>query len=208
MATVSYTYDLKCNGGNVSQVKINGTDVKRVKVNGVDVIHKFVKYTTTVIIRCSIVFDELRLKYAYTECGDRYYRLVGSGKIVVSYSTSGDALSLSGGQIPSVRVVLDGFRIFDNNSDDELYGTYDVTPTVSGVTVQTFKDVKSYSVFNDTEVQTYMYSNFSNSYMKINGKKNEFFPPMQSVYVTTDNKTYKEMLASDYSSHSKTVQEY
>ena len=161
MSTVSYTYDLKCNGGNVSQVKINGTDVKRLKVNGVDVIHKFVKYTTILTISCSIVFDELRLRSAYTECGDDYYSLFGSGKIAVFYSASGDALSLSGGQIPSVKVVLNNFKIFDNYTDGKLHGTYIVTPTISGSTVETFNNIESYSVFSDTEVETCCFNQFA-----------------------------------------------
>lgn len=209
MSTVSYTYDLKCNGGNVSQVKINGTDVKRVKVNGVDVIHKFVKYTTILTISCSIVFDELRLIYAYNECGGDYYNLFGSGKIAVFYSASGDALSLSGGQIPSVKVVLDNFRIFDNYTDGRLHGTYNVTPTISGATVETFRNIKSYSVFSDTEVETNIYDNYRNSYMEINGEKSEFLPPIKDVYVTNSNiRTYKEVIISDTTAINKTVQEY
>lgn len=208
MSTVYYTYDLKCNGDNVSQVKINGTDVKRVKVNGVDVIHKFVKYTTILTISCSIVFDELRLRFAYTGCGYDYYYLFGSGKIAVFYSASGDALSLSGGQIPSVKVVLDNFKIFDNYTDGELRGTYNVTPTISGATVKTFNNIESYSVFSDTKVETSIYTNYHNSYMEINGEKSKFLPPIKDVYVTNSNRTYKEVIISDTFALNKTVQEY
>lgn len=104
MATVSYTYDLKCNGGNVSQVKINGTDVKRLKVNGVDVIHKFVTYKTTATIYVWMHISELRAGPVYTSCGYYYSDVDGKGYFFVSSSTSGDSLSDSGGSIPNVEV--------------------------------------------------------------------------------------------------------
>lgn len=90
MATVSYTYKLKCNGGNVSQVKINGTDVKRVKINGVDVINKFSTYTVTVTLNCYIIFREIRKITEYTECGKIYTHYEYTGEIIVSYTLSGD----------------------------------------------------------------------------------------------------------------------
>lgn len=102
MATASYIYNLKCNGGNVSQVKINGTDVKRVKVNGVDVIHKIVEYTTTVTLECYIRFDEITKTDTYDACGERYTCYKCNGQILVGYSTSGDSMSDSGAEVPAV----------------------------------------------------------------------------------------------------------
>lgn len=104
MATATYTYDLKCNGNNVSQVKINGTDVKRVKVNGKDVIHKFVTYKTTATIKCFLRFNSLTARGSYYECGEWYSDVLGSGFFYVSYSADGDSLSDSGGSIPKVEV--------------------------------------------------------------------------------------------------------
>lgn len=102
MATVSYTYDLKCNGGNVSQVKINGTDVKRVKVNRVDVIHKFEKYTTTVTFNCYIRFDKITKTEEWTQCGDTYAVYDYEGRIFVNFTSSGDSINDTGGVLPAV----------------------------------------------------------------------------------------------------------
>lgn len=104
MATVSYTYDLKCNGGNISQVKINGTDVKRLKVNGVDVIHKFVTYKCTATINCSLRFISLKTSTLYQSCGDDYTDITAAGFFYVWHSVRGDSLSDSGGSIPDVEV--------------------------------------------------------------------------------------------------------
>lgn len=111
MATVSYTYGLKYNGGNVSQVKINGTDVKRVKVNGNDVIHKFVKYTTTVTLNCYIRFDKITKTGTYYECGEAYIEYKCNGQILVGYSTSGDSMSDSGAEVPVVGLYFCRYRI-------------------------------------------------------------------------------------------------
>ena len=113
MATVSYTYDLKCNGGNVSQVKINGTDVKRVKVNGVDVIHKFVKYTTTVNINCYIIFNKIIYTGDYTECGATYHYYDYEGTIFVNYTYSGDSIDSTGAVIPTVDFYFRRYHIGD-----------------------------------------------------------------------------------------------
>ena len=120
MATVSYTYDLKCNGGNVSQVKINGTDVKRLKVNGVDVIHKFVTYKTTATIYVWMHISELRAGPVYTSCGNYYSDVDGKGYFFVSSRTSGDSLSDSGGSIPKVEVYVRRCHILEtlNNHHD------------------------------------------------------------------------------------------
>lgn len=120
MATVSYTYDLKCNGGNVSQVKVNGTDVKRVKVNGVDVIHKFITYKTTATINCYIRFSSLKADPADTSCGDYYSDVSGIGNFYVEASTTGDSLSDSGGSIPNVEVYFRSGHILEvrNNYHD------------------------------------------------------------------------------------------
>lgn len=115
MATVSYTYDLKCNGGNVSQVKINGTDVKRVKVNGNDVIHKFVKYTTTVTLNCYIRFDEITKVDRYDECGETYVIYKCNGQILVGYSTSGDSMSDSGAEVPVVELYFRRYKICEEH---------------------------------------------------------------------------------------------
>lgn len=104
MSTVSYTYGLKCNDGNVSQVKINGADVKRLKVNGVDVIHKFVTYKTKATIYVCMHISELSAGPVYTSCGNYYSDVDGKGYFFVSSSTSGDSLSDSGGSIPNVEV--------------------------------------------------------------------------------------------------------
>lgn len=104
MATVSYTYDLKCNGGNISQVKINGTDVKRLKVNGVDVIHKFVTYKCTATINCSLRFISLKTSTLYQSCGDDYTDITAAGFFYVWHRVRGDSLSDSGGSIPDVEV--------------------------------------------------------------------------------------------------------
>lgn len=101
MATVSYTYDLKCNGGNISQVKINGTDVKRVKVNGVDVIHKFVKYTTTVTLNCYIIFNKIRRIRSYDSCGASYSDYEYKGSIFANYAYSGDSIDNTDAVIPA-----------------------------------------------------------------------------------------------------------
>lgn len=111
MATVSYTYDLKCNSGNVSQVKINGTDVKRVKVNGVDVIHKFVKYTTKVTLDCYIRFDEIAEIDTYDVCGVVSTVYKCNGQILVGYRTSGDSMSNSGAEVPAVGLYFCSYRI-------------------------------------------------------------------------------------------------
>lgn len=131
MATVSYTYDLKCNGGNVSQVKINGTDVKRVKVNGNDVIHKFVKYTTTVTLNCYIRFDEITKTGTYNVCGETYISYKCNGQILVGYSTSGDSMSDSGAEVPAVELYFRRYAICEEHfSDLELHHkTFsDITP--------------------------------------------------------------------------------
>lgn len=120
--TVSYTYDLKCNGGNVSQVKINDTDVKRVKVNGVDVIHKFVKYTTTVTLNCYIRFDEITKTGTYDACGETYIEYKCNGQILVGYSTSGDSVDDSGAEVPAVELYFRRYGICESHFPrPELY---------------------------------------------------------------------------------------
>lgn len=117
MATVSYTYDLKCNDGNVSQVKINGTDVKRLKVNGNDVIHKFVTYKCTATITCSLYFTSLKTSALYYSCGeDGLTDITATGFFYVWESTSGDSLSDSGGSIPNVEVYFRKAYILGNST--------------------------------------------------------------------------------------------
>lgn len=140
MATVSYTYDLKCNGGNVSQVKINGTDVKRLKVNGKDVIHKFVTYQTTAIIYVWMHISELRAGPAYTSCGDYYSDVDGKGYFFVSSSTSGDSLSDSGGSIPNVEVYFRRcFILGRQNNHHDTFSNLDPNK------LQTFNNFSSFA---------------------------------------------------------------
>ena len=101
MSTVYYTYDLKCDGSNVSQVKINGTDIKRLKINGVDVIHKFVNYTTTVNINCYIIFNKIRLIGSYDSCGDTQYEYEYEGSIFANYTYSGVSIDNTDAVIPA-----------------------------------------------------------------------------------------------------------
>lgn len=139
MATVSYTYDLKCNGGNVSQVKINGTDVKRVKVNGNDVIHKFVTYTTKATIYVGIYFSQLYASPIYTRCGDYCSDVDGDGYFYVASSTSGDSLSDSGGSIPNVEVYFRRTKVL--NIQINHHDTFsNLDPNKS----QTFNNFSSY----------------------------------------------------------------
>lgn len=210
MATTSYTYDLKCNEGDVSQVKINGTDVKRVKVNGNDVIHKFNAYSTTLIIRIDIIFDTIKNELDYVECGDDYYKISGSGRIAARYYYTGDSMNLSGASVPPVTVVFNNFSIFENNSE-LINGTYAVTPTTSGTTILNFdsKATGFYWADNKDKRSFKLFSNYQNSYMLIDGTKYPFtfsrdFSMSRNEAVSGE----KDCLISNYNVFRKTVQEY
>ena len=209
MATTSYTYDLKCNGNNVSQVKINGTDVKRVKVNGNDVIHKFNAYSTTLIIRIDIIFDTIKNELDYVECGDDYYKISGSGRIAARYYYTGDSMNLSGASVPPVTVVFNDFVILSDRK--VIDGTYKVTPTESGATILNFdKEATGFywEEFEDKRSFKF-FSNYQNSYMLIDGTKYPFtFSRSFSMSRNEVLSGEKDYFAYQEFNFQKTVQEY
>lgn len=142
MSTVCYTYDLKCNDGNVSQVKINGTDVKRLKVNGNDVIHKFVTYKCTATINCSLRFTSLKTSALYWSCGADYTDITATGFFYVWYSVRGDSLSDSGGSIPNVEVYFRRVHILGTTyyTPDFNHATFSNLSPVSELRFGQFSD--------------------------------------------------------------------
>lgn len=212
MATVSYTYDLKCNGGNVSQVKINGTDVKRVKVNGNDVIHKFVTYQTTAKIYVWMHISELRAGPAYTSCSDYYSDVDVKGYFFVSSSTSGDSLSDSGGSIPNVEVYFrSGYILGIQNNHHDTFSNLDPNK------LQTFNNFSKFAtVFidsNDADTPFRLsafkdyYSNGSElrtSWGNVNISAEKYTP-----YLTQGTSTAADIVLGSISkTFTKTVQEY
>ena len=210
MATVSYTYDLKCNGGNISQVKINGTDVKRVKVNGVDVIHKFVTYKTTATIYVWMHISELRAGPAYTSCGYYYSDVYGKGYFFVSSSTSGDSLSDSGGSIPNVEVYFKrGYILGIQNNYHDTFSNLDPNKLQ---TFNNFFQSKTAYEYRDRNEPFHVsafkdYSNGSElktSWGNVNISAEKYTP-----YLTQDTSTAADIVLGSISkTFTKTVQEY
>lgn len=212
MATVSYTYDLKCNGKNVSQVKINGTDVKRVKVNGNDVIHKFVTYKTTATIYVWINFSQLHAGPSYKSCGDYFSDVHGNGHFSVSSSTSGDSLSDSGGSIPNVEVYFRRTNIFDyqinhhdtfSNLDPNKSQTFNNFSTFANAFIDSYDADKPFRLLAFKDV----YSDGSvlrTSWGNVNISAEKYTP-----YITQNTNTPTSILLGSISkTFTKTVQEY
>lgn len=214
MATVSYTYDIKCNGGNVSQVKINGTDVKRVKVNGVDVIHKFVTYKTTATIYVWMHISELRAGPVYTSCGNYYSDVDGKGYFFVSCSTSGDSLSDSGGSIPNVEVYFrrgrilgapnnyhDTFSNLDPNKLQTFNNFFQSTTTYITDKYEERNEPFRVSAFKDYYSDG---SELKTSWGNVNISAEKYTP-----YLTQDTSTAADIVLGSISkTFTKTVQEY
>lgn len=212
MSTVSYTYDLKCNGGNVSQVKINGTDVKRLKVNGVDVIHKFVTYKCTATIYVWIHFSQLYARPSYESCGDYFSDVDGNGHFFVSSSTSGDSLSDSGGSIPNVEVyfrrgfilgVLYNYHDTFSNLDPNKSQDFNNFSTLATVSIGSYDDNEPFrlSAFKDAYSDG---SELRTSWGNVNISAEKY-----TSYITQNTNTITSILLGSISkTFTKTVQEY
>ena len=214
MSTVSYTYDLKCDGSNVSQVKINGTDVKRLKVNGKDVIHKFVTYKTTATIYVWMHISELRAGPVYTSCGNYYSDVDGKGYFFVSSSTSGDSLSDSGGSIPNVEVYFRRCHILETlNNHHDTFSNLD--PNKLQTFNNFFQSITAYitdkyeernepfrvSAFKDYYSDG---SELKTSWGNVNISAEKYTP-----YLTQDTSTAADIVLGSISkTFTKTVQEY
>lgn len=214
MATVSYTYDLKCNGGNVSQVKINGTDVKRVKVNGTDVIHKYITYRTTAIIYVWMHISELRADPAYISCGNYYSDVKGKGYFFVSSSTSGDSLSDSGGNIPNVEVYFRRGHILGiQNNHHDTFSNLD--PNKLQTFNNFFQSTTAYVTDKDEEInEPFRVSAFKDYYsdgsvLKTSWGNVNISAEKYTPYLTQGTSTAADIVLGSISkTFTKTVQEY
>ena len=210
MATVSYTYDLKCNGGNVSQVKINGTDVKRLKVNGKDVIHKFVTYKTTATITCSLYFTSLKTSALYWSCSDECTDITATGFFYVWESTSGDSLSDSGGSIPNVEVYFRRAHIFRNYLAPDFYhDTFSNLSPVSESRFGQFSDSTTLQVSSEPFLVDVFHDNYSDGSELRTDWGNVNISAKKSAWLNADTNTeFPIILGSISKTFTRTVQEY
>lgn len=210
MATVSYTYDLKCNGGNVSQVKINGTDVKRLKVNGNDVIHKFVTYKCTATINCSLRFTSLETSALYWSCSYEYTDITATGFFYVWHSVRGDSLSDSGGSIPNVEVYFRRVYIL-GYSPDFYHDTFSNLSPVSESRFGQFSDRVTLDVSSSPE--PFLVSVFHDEYSDGSELRTDWGNVNISEERTTQcysntNRVVNIKLGSISKTFTRTVQEY
>lgn len=210
MATVSYTYDLKCNGGNISQVKINGTDVKRVKVNGVDVIHKFVTYSCTATITCSLYFTSLKTSALYQSCSDDYTDITATGFFYVWESTSGDSLSDSGGSIPNVEVYFRRAHIlYSYWTPDFHHATFSNLSPVSESRFGQFSDSITLQVSSEPFLVDVFHDEYSDGSELRTDWGNVNISAKESVWLNANtNIDFPIILGSISKTFTKTVQEY
>ena len=209
MATVSYTYDLKCNGGNVSQVKINGTDVKRVKVNGKDVIHKFVTYSCTATITCSLYFTSLKTSALYQSCGDDYTDITATGFFYVWESTSGDSLSDSGGSIPNVEVYFRRVYLLERSLPDFYHDTFSNLSPVSESRFGQFSDSTTLQVSSKPFLVDVFYDAYSDGSELRTDWGNVNISAKKSAWLNADtNIEFPIILGSISKTFTRTVQEY
>lgn len=210
MATVSYTYDLKCNDGNVSQVKINGTDVKRLKVNGNDVIHKFVTYSCTATINCSLYFTSLKTSALYWSCSDKYTDITATGFFYVWESTSGDSLSVSGGSIPNVEVYFRSVHILGAYYNPDFYhATFSNLSPVSESRFGQFSDSTSLQVSSEPFLVDVFHDEYSNGSVLRTDWGNVNISAKKSALLNAGtNKEFPIILGSISKTFTRTVQEY
>ena len=208
MSTVYYTYDLKCDGSNVSQVKINGTDIKRLKINGKDVIHKFVTYSCTATIKCSLYFTSLKTSALYQSCGDDYTDITATGFFYVWESTSGDSLSDSGGSIPNVEVyfrsahILLPFPYFHHDTFSNL-------SPVSESRFGQFSDSATLQVSSKPFLVDVFYDTYSNGSELRTDWGNVNISAKKSAWLNADTNTeFPIILGSISKTFTRTVQEY
>ena len=211
MATVSYTYDLKCNGGNVSQVKINGTDVKRLKVNGKDVIHKFVTYSCTATITCSLYFTSLKTSALYWSCSDECTDITATGFFYVWESTSGDSLSDSGGSIPNVEVYFRRVHILGDyySNPDFYHDTFSNLSPVSESRFGQFSDSITLQVSSEPFLVNVFRDNYSDGSELRTNWGNVNISAERSAWLNADTNTeFPIILGSISKTFTRTVQEY
>lgn len=212
MATVSYTYDLKCNDGNVSQVKINGTDVKRLKVNGVDVIHKFVTYKCTATINCSLRFTSLKTSVLYKSCGDDYTDITATGFFYVWHSVRGDSLSDSGGSIPDVEVYFRRVYILLNSSvytPDFHHATFSNLSPVSESRFGQFSDSVTLQVSSEPFLVNVFHDEYSNgSELRTDWGNVNISEERTTQCYSNTNRVVNIKLGSISKTFTRTVQEY
>lgn len=209
MATVSYTYGLKCNGGNVSQVKINGTDVKRVKVNGTDVIHKFVTYSCTATIKCSLYFTSLKTSALYQSCNDDYTDITATGYFYVSSSTSGDSLSDSGGIIPNVEVYFRRVHILNTFAPKFHYDTFSNLSPVSESHFGSFSDSTTVQVSSKSFLVDVFHDVYSDGSVLRTDWGDVNISAKQSAWLNANtNIEFPIILGSISKTFTRTVQEY
>lgn len=210
MATVSYTYDLKCNDGNVSQVKINGTDVKRLKVNGVDVIHKFVTYSCTATITCSLYFTSLKTSALYWSCSDKCTDITATGFFYVWESTSGDSLSASGGSIPNVEVYFRRVHILDPSLyPDFHHDTFSNLSPVSESRFGQFSDSTTLQVSSESFLVDVFHDVYSDGSELRTDWGNVNISAKRSAWLHADtNIEFPIILGSISKTFTRTVQEY
>lgn len=210
MATVSYTYDLKCNGSNVSQVKINGTDVKRLKVNGKDVIHKFVTYSCTATIKCSLYFTSLKTSALYQSCGDDYTDITATGFFYVWESTSGDSLSDSGGSIPNVEVYFRRVYLLEHSLAPYFHhDTFSNLSPVSESRFGQFSDSTTLQVSSKSFLVDVFYDAYSDGSELRTDWGNVNISAKKSAWLNADTNTeFPIILGSISKTFTRTVQEY
>ena len=209
MATVSYTYDLKCDGSNVSQVKINGTDVKRLKVNEKDVSHKFVTYSCTATITCSLYFTSLKTSALYQSCGDDYTDITATGFFYVWESTSGDSLSDSGGSIPNVEVYFRRAHILVSSYPYFYHDTFSNLSPVSETRFGQFSDSTTLQVSSNPFLVDVFHDFYSDGSELRTDWGNVNISAKQSVWLHADNNIeFPIILGSISKTFTKTVQEY
>ena len=210
MATVSYTYDLKCDGSNVSQVKINGTDVKRLKVNGKDVIHKFVTYSCTAAITCSLYFTSLKTSALYQSCGDDYTDITATGFFYVWESTSGDSLSDSGGSIPNVEVYFRRVYLLEHSFAPYFHhDTFSNLSPVSESRFGQFSDSNTLQVSSNPFLVDVFYDAYSDGSELRTDWGNVNISAKKSAWLNADTNTeFPIILGSISKTFTRTVQEY
>ncbi len=207
MATVSYTYDLKCNENNVSQVKVNGTDVKRLQVNGKDVIHKFVTYKCTATIHCWIYYSSLKAGAVYQSCNDDYVDVEGTGYFFVSYGTSGDSLSDSGGSIPNVEVYFRRAMMLDTLCFH--HETFSNLDPKTNQTFGNFRGFDTYSIGSDpfsVEIFRDVYSDGSE--LRTDWGNVNISAKLDALLYSNSETASSAILGSISKTFTRTVQEY
>ena len=211
MATVSYTYDLKCNDGNVSQVKINGTDVKRLKVNGKDVIHKFVTYKCTATINCSLRFTSLKTSALYQSCSDDYTDITATGFFYVWHSVRGDSLSDSGGSIPNVEVYFRRVHILLKSSfiPDFHHATFSNLSPVSESRFGQFSDSVTLQVSSEPFLVNVFHDEYSDgSELRTDWGNVNISEERTTQCYSGTNRVVNIKLGSISKTFTRTVQEY